>query len=185
MSKGKVFVPFVIDANTKQQVLAKIVKMTKEDAAKTTSEPAWQTDWDSEYISNPRLETYALKIADTDELIGLAAYLIEQNYMAVQIIYMESHPESNPTIAKKRKYEGIGKILIAYGIKLSVDAGLYGLVVLEAKTTELEKHYREHYNALPIAKTTPGAPPRFLIADSSAVEIFTTYLKSEEGPLHE
>lgn len=86
MSKGKVFVPFVIDANTKQQVLAKIVKMTKEDAAKTTSEPAWQTDWDSEYISNPRLETYALKIADTDELIGLAAYLIEQNYMAVQII---------------------------------------------------------------------------------------------------
>lgn len=112
MSKGKVFVPFVIDANTKQQVLAKIVKMTKEDAAKTTSEPAWQTDWDSEYISNPRLETYALKIADTDELIGLAAYLIEQNYMAVQIIYMESHPESNPTIAKKRKYEGIGKFLL-------------------------------------------------------------------------
>lgn len=103
MSKGKVFVPFVIDANTKQQVLAKIVKMTKEDAAKTTSEPAWQTDWDSEYISNPRLETYALKIADTDELIGLAAYLIEQNYMAVQIIYMEMPPRKQSYHCQEKK----------------------------------------------------------------------------------
>lgn len=47
---------------------------------------------------------------------------------------MESQPESNPTIVGANpKYEGIGRMLIAFGIKLSIDNGFAGDIVLEAK----------------------------------------------------
>ena len=37
---------------------------------------------------------------------------------------MEAGPESNPVIVgRDRKYTGIGRVLIAFGIKLSVDHG--------------------------------------------------------------
>ena len=37
----------------------------------------------------------------------------------------------------KRKDRGTGRMLIAYGIKLSIDNGFHGDVILEAKTAEL------------------------------------------------
>ena len=40
---------------------------------------------------------------------------------------------------------GIGRLMIAYGIKLSIDNGLAGDVVLEAKTTALAKHYERDF----------------------------------------
>lgn len=169
------FMPFVVKAGTQERISAKIEEMTKDDAKKTTSEPFWQTDWTSDYLSNPDFLTYALKIAETDELVGLAAYSLENEQMTVQIVYMESHPESNPTITKKKKYDGIGKVLIAYGIKLSIDSELLGDVFLEAKTSELEKHYVECYGAYPVARN-PGGPARFAISDNEASAIFVTYL---------
>jgi hypothetical protein len=50
---------------------------------------------------------------------------------------MEAHPASNPTLdGGSPEYRGIGRMMIAYGIKLSIDHGLAGDVVLEAKTTD-------------------------------------------------
>ena len=58
------------------------------------------------------------------------------------IVYMEAHPESNPTMdGGNPAYRGIGRLMIAYGIKLSIDNGFAGDVVLEAKSTRLAKHY--------------------------------------------
>ena len=89
---------------------------------------------------------------------------------------MEAQPESNPTLdGGISQYRGIGRLLIAYGIKLSIDSGLTGDVVLEAKTTSLAKHYEEDFGAV-LLPTFQSSAPRYLIADEAAKRIFFTYL---------
>ena len=70
---------------------------------------------------------------------------------------------------------GIGRLLIAYGIKLSVDHGFGGDVVLEAKTTELANHYINDFGAVKLPSFS-GAP-RLLVADDAAKRIFFSYLE--------
>ena len=111
-----------------------------------------------------------------DELIALAAYEILENSLVVHIVYMEAQPKSNPTRDEDNpKYTGIGRLLIAYGIKLSIDNGLTGDVVLEAKTTKLAQHYEKDFGAILLPAFRSSAP-RYLIADEAAKRIFFTYL---------
>ena len=72
---------------------------------------------------------------------------------------MEAHPESNPTMDDGNpKYRGIGRLLIAQGIKLSIDNGLGGNVVLEAKTSELAAHYQRDFGAVRLPGPPQSAP---------------------------
>ena len=167
------FQPFVYDREN-QQILATIEPMTQQDAESTNAHPLWQTSWTSEYLANPKFEKYAAKVGD--ELIALAAYEILKNALVVHIVYMEAQPESNPTLDEDApKYTGIGRLLIAYGIKLSIDNGLTGDVVLEAKTTKLAQHYEKDFGAILLPAFRSSAP-RYLIADEAAKRIFFTYL---------
>ena len=87
--------------------------MKKADAAQTEKEPVWQTSWMSAYIQKDAFEKYALKTTD-GELVALAAYEILENDVMVHITYIESQPESNPTIiGHSKRYQGIGRVLIA------------------------------------------------------------------------
>lgn len=91
------------------------------NAAQTEKEPLWQTSWLSDYIQDNKFEKYALK-TNAGELVALIAYEILENDVMVHITYIESQPESNPTIVgRSKKYSGIGCVLIAYGITLSID----------------------------------------------------------------
>ena len=167
------FQPFVFDGQGKQ-IPVTIVPMTPHDAESTNTEPVWQTSWTSEFLENEKFQRYAAKIGD--EVIALAAYEILENALVVHIVYMEAHPESNPTLDQgKPKYTGIGRLIIAYGIKLSIDNGLTGDVVLEAKTTALAKHYERDFGAVRLPMFQSSAP-RYLIADEAAKRIFFTYL---------
>ena len=148
--------------------------MSPQDAATTTREPRWQTDWTSEYISKDKFDVYGLK-TQGGELVALGAYEISEDVVTVHIVYMESQAQSNPTLCERPKYRGIGRALIAYGIKLSIDSGLTGDVVLEAKTTSLAKHYEEDFGAV-LLPTFQSSAPRYLIADEAAKRIFFTYL---------
>ena len=58
--------------------------------------------------------------------MALGVYEISEDVVTVHIVYMESQAQSNPTLCERPKYRGIGRALIAYGIKLSVDAGFNG-----------------------------------------------------------
>lgn len=171
------FRPFVYDAMN-QQVSVAIEPMTPQDAATTTREPQWQTDWTSEYISKGKFDIYGLK-TQIGELVALGAYEISEDVVTVHIVYMESQAQSNPTLCERPKYHGIGQALIAYGIKLSVDAGFNGDVTLDAKTPELARHYERDFRALLIPGRERGAAPRYLICDEAARDIFVSYL--EEG----
>ena len=109
-------------------------------------------------------------------MIALGAYEILENALAVHIVYLEAQPESNPTLdGGQPKYMGIGRLMIAYGIKLSIDNGLAGDVVLEAKTTALAKHYERDFGAVRLP-TFQSSAPRYLISDEAAKRIFFTYL---------
>jgi len=167
------FRPFVYDAMNRQVPVA-IEPMTPQDAALTDREPLWQTSWASEYLADENYEKYAARVGG--ELIALAAYEILPTALVVHIVYMEAQPESNPTLdGGNPKYREIGRLLIAYGIKLSIDSGLTGDVVLEAKTTSLAKHYEEDFGAV-LLPTFQASAPRYLIADEAAKRIFFTYL---------
>lgn len=167
------FQPFVYDGSN-QQVPVMIERMTQKDAELTNAHPLWQTSWTSEYLGDPRLEKYAAKVGD--ELIALAAYEILESALVIHIVYMETQPGSNPTLDEGNpKYTGIGRLMIAYGIKLSIDNGLTGDVVLEAKTTSLARHYEKDFGAIQLPAFRSSAP-RYLIADEAAKRIFFTYL---------
>ena len=147
--------------------------MAKEDVLVTTQELHWQTEWDTEYIQDEEKEKFSLKTCD-GELVGLVAYEIRAKYVVVRIVYMESHPESNPTLVSHKKYDGIGKALIAAGIALSVNNGCYGCVTLEATTTELAMHYYNAYHAIPL--TSVGGPQRFMLDGDVSLAIISDYL---------
>lgn len=165
------FCPFVLNRE-QERVPVTIAPMTAEDAAHTLNQ--WQTSWDSEFLSDGYFDRYAAKVGD--ELIALGAYEILQNTLVVHIVYMEAQPESNPTMdGGSPKYTEIGRMLIAFGIKLSIDNGFGGDVVLRAKTTELARHYTKDFGAVRVPDFSSSAP-RFLIADEAAKRIFLTYL---------
>lgn len=167
------FSPFVFDKDH-QQIPVSIVAMTQVDAESTDLPPVWQTSWTSDHLAGEHLEKYAAKVGD--ELIALGAYEILDRSLVVHIVYMEAHPESNPNLdSGEPNYTGIGRLMIAYGIKLSIDHGFAGDVVLEAKTTELARHYERDFGAIPLPVFESSAP-RYLIADEAAKRIFFTYL---------
>ena len=167
------FSPFVYD-RANARVPVSIEPMSKEDAERTNSIPIWQTSWTSEYLNDERIEKYAASAGD--ELIALGAYEILENSLIVRIVYMEAQPESNPTMDEgDPKYTGIGRVMIAFGIKLSIDHGFAGDVVLEAKTTALARHYERDFGAVKLPVFGSSAP-RYLIADEAAKRIFFTYL---------
>lgn len=167
------FEPFVLDREH-QRVPVSIELMTQAEAESTNLPPVWQTSWTSEYLADDRFEKYAAKAGD--EVIALGAYEILEHSLVVHIAYMEAHPGSNPTMdGGSPQYTGIGRMMIAYGIKLSIDNGFSGDVVLEAKTNELARHYERDFGAVPIPAFQTAAP-RYLIADEAAKRIFFTYL---------
>lgn len=161
-----------------KKVPTKVLRATREDLESTAAAPVWQTDWTTEYIVESGFEIYALKTKN-GELVALGAYEIEENIVTVHIVYMESQAQSNPTLCKEPKYRGIGRALIAYGIKLSADAGFNGDVTLDAKTPELARHYERDFGALLIPGRKDGAAPRYLICDEAAIDIFTSYLEED------
>lgn len=161
--------------NTGDTIPVAMSRATEEDIAKTDS---WMTYWGSDYIQNNSFINFAMKSLE-GELIALVSYEIMRNRLVVHIVYMESQPESNPVITKERKYYGIGKALIAFGIKLSVEHGFGGDVILEPKTDELRMHYINDFDGVVLPNYKGGVPCSILIADTAAVKIVSDYIVQE------
>ena len=86
---------FVTDAESGVKIPVEIDKSTAADLAATKNN--WQTDWTSEFIGDPALEKYTAK-TENGEIVALGAYRETESSMFVYIEYIESHPESNPTL---------------------------------------------------------------------------------------
>lgn len=175
------FCPFVVSADTGKPIKVAIDPAEKADLEATQGILQWQTDWTSEYLAAPSVDKYAVKSMG-GELIALAAYQIRGRKAYVYILYAESAPHSNPTMHPRemRKYYGIGELLIAYGIKYSIDHGCRGDVVFDAKTDELARHYESDFHARRIPSLEMGGPKRYMLADEDAWRTFSKFLKEEE-----
>ena len=158
-----------------------IVPATQHDLAATKGNPPWQTDWESDYLANPNVDKFAMKL-DNGEIIALGAYRITGRKAYVYILYVESAPQSNPTITsfEQREYYGIGEAMIAFGISYSIDNGCRGDVVFDAKTDELARHYARDFGAKQIPAGASGGPKRFMLADEDAWNLFSKYLTEED-----
>ena len=166
---------YVVDAETGAQVPAAIRPARKRDY-QITERDNWQTSWLAEYLQAEELEKYALKIAETGELVGLGAYRDMPEGLLVYVEYIESAPSSNPTMTRAKKYTGIGAALLAFGIQLSVDYGYGGAIYLKAKTTEIREHYIRHFGAIPFSRRDPFL---LLIEGPAAQDLFSQYLREE------
>ena len=175
------FEPYLIRSEDGTRVSATIAPASRADLEQTRSQPRWQTDWTSEYLADPVIEKYALK-TETQQLVALGAYRVIGRQAYVYILYLESAPSSNPTQTphKKREYSGIGEVMLAFGIKFSIDSGCRGDILFEAKTDELAQHYARDFHARPVAGL-PGGPKRFMLADEDAWHLFSKYLTEEEA----
>lgn len=164
---------YITETSTGNRVNVDIDAATPQDLEVTKN--GWQTTWDTDFILDPRKEKYAAKTED-GEIVALGAYRVQASSVAVYIAYIESQPESNPTLAKRKKYIGIGKAMIAFGIQLSIDANCNGVVVFEAKTDDLEQHYIRDFGARRVASLNPGGANTYMVADEAAKDIFSSYL---------
>ena len=164
---------FVTENKTGACIPVEITPATQSDLLVTKS--GWQSDWTSDFIRDSQLEKRVAKAA-SGEIIALGAYREDQNGISIFIVNMEAHPQSNPTLTDQRKYTGIGRMMIAYGIQLSIDSGHGGVVTFAAKTDELYEHYIQDVHAVPIFQPLPGGPKLLMLADEGAQEIFSTYL---------
>ena len=166
---------YVIDLSCNQAAPAEILPATEPDF-RLTVQDGWQTSWMSEYIQDPLLQKFALKITATGELIGLAAYRDMPDGYLIYIEYIESAPHSNPTLAYRRKYRGIGAALLAYGVQLSVDSGYGGTIYLKAKTSEIREHYIRDFGAIPFSHRDPFL---LLIDGEAAQNLLFQFMKEE------
>lgn len=144
----------------------------KDDYEQTTY--GWQSNWNSSYIQQPQLKKYAMETTETHELLGLCAFHDMPESVLLFVTYMESEPGSNPNITNHRAYSGIGAVMLAFAIQLSIDNGYGGTIALKAKTSELREHYIQCYGAIPFSHYDPFL---LLIDGEAAQNLFVKYLK--------
>lgn len=154
------------------------VSMSRASDADIEATHSWLTYWGSDYIQDASFNNFALK-TQSGELVALASYEILRNRLVVHIVYMESQPDSNPVVTQDRKYSGIGKALIAFGVKLSVEHGFGGDVILEPKNNELKQHYVDDFKGIVLPSYKGDIPCSILIADVAAADIVSDFILQE------
>ena len=108
-----------------------------------TASMGWQTNWktmDTAYFPN----RVALK-TEEQELLGLMSYFCDDRFLAVELVYLESQPESNANLlhqnGQEKKYQGIAKALFAYAVQEQprglADAFIIGAVFIGTDSVAL------------------------------------------------
>lgn len=167
---------FIVDKLSNRKISAEIRPATQKDFHMTKTDD-WQSDWTSEFMKQSSSDKFALEISETHELVGLGAYQKIAESVIVYIEYIESAPNSNPTITHSPRYSGIGAALLAYGVQLSVDYGYGGAIFLKAKTSDLRKHYIDVYGAVPFSHMHPEL---LLIDGGAALNLLSQFFEETE-----
>ena len=145
---------------------------TMEDFKDTT---LWQTQWTSLAVA-AMPNKVALRRADTDELLGLMSYDLNEQGLAVEVIYIESAAHSNANLLHRtgeaKKYVGIARALFTYAVQVSLDSGFDGVIFFRAKTSQLRTYYMKEFGAVPMGRYDPF---RLIIWEDAAAEILASY----------
>ena len=90
---------FVLDAASRGKIPAIVKAATEQDMATTKG---WQTDWTTPYASQLPNKV-SLHRSDNDELLGLMSYEMDEDGLAVEIIYLENASHSNANLLHAEK----------------------------------------------------------------------------------
>lgn len=163
---------FVLDAVSGEKVSAVIRPATESDLVSTQN---WQTNWRSSFVAELPNKV-ALSCAETDELLGLMSYDLDQHGLAVEIIYVESARHSNANLLHAegghKQYLGIARALFAYAVQVSLDAGFDGVLVFRAKTSDLLNYYQREFGARQVGVYDPF---RLVIWEDAAERLIAEY----------
>lgn len=163
---------FVNAVPSGEKIPVAVLPATPDDLAATKT---WQTRWTTKAaIEMPN--KVALKRVDDGELLGLMSYEVEDAILAVEIIYIESAAHSNTNLLRKKgedkRYLNIARALIAYAVKISIEAGYGGVLLFKAKTDELLEYYKREFGAVQVARYDPY---RLVIWEDEAEAIISEY----------
>ena len=165
---------FVLDIGG-NEVPTYVSHATAGDLQATTK---WQTKWTSKAAQNMPNKV-ALRRTDTNELLGLMAYTVDDAILAVEIIYVESADHSNANLLHEidgeKKYIGIAKALFAYAVSISMENGYDGVLVFKAKTSELVEYYIREFGASHVGSYDPF---RLVIWEDAARELIDYFERS-------
>lgn len=169
---------FVRDAVSSEKIPAVVGVATEQDLAVTKD---WQTSWTTTFaLGLPN--KVALRRTDDGELLGLMSYELDEKGLAVEVIYMESARHSNANLLHAegghKRYYGIAKVLFAYAVQVSLDAGFDGVVVFKAKTSELVDYYARAFGARRAAAYDPF---RMIIWEDAAQRIIAEFRRDSNG----
>lgn len=162
---------YIWNSDMSVQIPVHVLPACEEDLARTQD---WQTQWTSAAASQMPNKV-ALHRTDDHELLGLMSYDLDENGLAVEIIYLESAGHSNANHIpgnEKKKYIGIARALFAYAISVSVAAGYDGVVYFKAKTSVLREYYIREFGAVPLGSYDPY---RLIIWEDAAQRLLAEF----------
>ena len=122
-----------------------VLPVGKADLRGVTKKNGWRFDWKLE-LAETNGQVYKLVTQKEPDVIqGLVSFEKYPDH-----IYMRLIENAPANVGKGKKYVGVSNTLIAYGCKLSQDAGFGGVVAFKAKT-ELIEHYQNKLGATRIS----------------------------------
>ncbi len=125
----------------------------------------WIFNWQSE-LAVARNEVYKMTIKDNPTIIqGLISFRFDNGFVFINVVENAKFNRGSGKL-----YEGVGGNLFAYACKRSLEAGLEGFVVFEAKTA-LIGYYQKALGA----ESLGGQ--RMVISDKTSLKLINQYFK--------
>lgn len=123
---------YAIDTGIKRKVIIEHINLSDLVELHT-----FEFDWSKE----SKYETYKLSLASNRQILGLVSIerIVEELRIEVRLLEI-----SIENVGRRKKYDGIAGILLAFACKESFKSGFYGFVSLIPKTG-LINHYKEKY----------------------------------------
>lgn len=163
------FTPCLEDTKTGDFVPTIFEKASKKELSALKG---WKFNWLDDELSGA--EIYKLHLTGDDTIQGLVAVTDFKRDMAVYVNIAESAPHN---LGKEKQFNGVGGHLFAIAAQVSVEKGYGGFVFMDAKNSELVKHYSQTLGAVLLGRPHPY---RMLIDEETAAKLLDIY-NFEEG----
>ena len=133
-------------AETGERFDTLVLPVRKADLRGVTKKNGWRFDWELELAKTNRQVYKLVTEKEPGAIQGLVSFKNEEDHIHMNLI--ENAPAN---IGKGKKYVGVAGNLIAYGCKLSMEAGFNGFVAFEPKTV-LRDYYHDVLGAMYIGR---------------------------------
>lgn len=160
------FTPCLIERSTGKIVQTSFSKATAKELT-GLQKKGWAFNWKAPDLKQAAV--YKLTLKDSSEIQGLIALTDFPNDQAVYVNIAESAPHNRGT---QKQYEGVGGHLFAIAAQVSIDHGFGGFVFMDAKNTELVRHYHEKMGAQLLGMPHPY---RMFIDEEAAHRLLSIY----------